>query len=188
MQDIIKVNQERLAVIIGSNGNIKKEIERKTKTRLEIDSTYGEITILCDNSFFEIHLAKKVIQAIARGFSPEHAFLLLKDNYEFEVISLSNLVKNSKQRYTQVKGRVIGREGRIKKIIEKKFNCKLSVYGKTVSIIGDQDKIKDARESVEKIILGAKHSSIVKGLKHKYLTEGYKLSDNSEKIDDVLFD
>lgn len=187
MEEIIRVGHNRLPVLIGPNGTVKREIQRKTKTKIEIDSHLGEVTILSDQSFFEVHLAKNIISAIARGFSPHDAYKLLKDNFSLEIINLDDFIKHSNKRNTQIKGRVIGREGRIKQIIEKKFNCIISVYGKTVSIIGDQETIKDTREVIEKILSGAKHSTILKNIKRITLLDGYKEVKEEEKIDDIDF-
>jgi len=186
MEEIIRVGHNRLPVVIGPNGTVKREIQRKTKTKIDIDSHQGEVTISSDQSFFEVHIAKNVISAIARGFSPKDAYNLLKENIGLEIISLDDYVKHSKQRHTQIKGRVIGREGRIKQIIEKKFNCILSIYGKTVSIIGDEERIKEVREIIEKILSGSKHSTIMKTIKRTSLLEGYK-EVKDEEIDDVNF-
>jgi ribosomal RNA assembly protein len=186
MEEIIKVSHNRLPVIIGPDGTVKREIQRRTKTKLEIDSHLGEVTILSDKSFFEVHIAKNVVSAIARGFSPENAFNLLREDFSLEIISLDEFIKNSKHRHTQIKGRVIGREGRIKQIIEKRFRCILSVYGKTVSIIGPEENLKEARDVVEKILSGAKHSTILKSIKRSSLLEGYK-EVKDEKIDDIDF-
>jgi ribosomal RNA assembly protein len=187
MEEIIRVGYNRLPVIIGPNGTVKRDIQRRTKTKLDIDSSLGEVTISSDESFFEVHTAKNIVSAISRGFSPKDAFNLLKENNALEIVPIDDFVKNSKHRHTQIKGRVIGREGRIKQIIEKRFNCLLSVYGKTVSIIGDEDRIKDARDAVEKILSGAKHSTVLKSIKRKSLLEGYK-EVKEEKIDDINFE
>ncbi len=187
MEEIVRVGYNRLPVVIGPNGTVKREIQRKTKTKIEIDSTLSEVTISSDKSFFEVHVAKNIVSAIARGFSPENAYKLLKDNFSLEIIPIDDYVKHSKHRHTQVKGRVIGREGRIKQIIEKKYNCIISVYGKTVSVIGDEERIKSAREAIEKILSGAKHSTVLKSIKRDSLLEGYKEVKEEEKIDDIDF-
>jgi ribosomal RNA assembly protein len=187
MEEIIRVGHNRLPVLIGPNGTVKKQIEKKTKTKIDIDSHLGEVTISSDQSFFEVHTAKNIISAIGRGFSPENAFNLLKDDFVLEIIPLEDYVKNSRHRHTQIKGRVIGREGRIKKLIESKFSSIISVYGKTVSIIASEDNIKDARDAVEKILAGAKHSTVIKAIKRSSLLEGYKEVKEEEKIDDIDF-
>jgi len=188
MEEIIRVSENRIPVVIGPNGSTKREIQRRTKTKLNIDSSLCEVTISADQSYFEVHVAKNIVAAIGRGFSPENAFKLLKDDFVIEIISIDDFVKHTKQRHLQIKGRVIGREGRIKQIIEKRFNCVLSIYGKTVSIIGDEANIKDAKNVVEKILAGAKHSTVIKSIKRSGILEDYNEVHVESKIDDIDFD
>ena len=190
MEDDIKVTKKRIAVIIGEDGLTKREIEDKTNTRLEIDSHTGEIIISTDKSFYEIHVAKNILTAISRGFSPQVAYQLLEDNYVLEIVDLDDFVRNSKERHEQIRGRVIGKEGKIKHMIENKLNCQISVFGKTVAIIGMQSTIFDAREIVEKILSGVKHTTVFKLLKKSsFKAEGYKPVKKTEQdIDDIDFD
>ncbi|MEI8364304.1 MAG: KH domain-containing protein [archaeon] len=191
MEEIIKIGKNRLPVIIGTNGQTKRDIETKTKTSLEIDSNTCEVNIISDLSYYEIHQAKNVISAIARGFSPEHAYKLLEDNYSYDVIDLTDYVSDSRDRHEQIKGRVIGREGRVKQMIEKKNSCFLSIYGKTVAIIAPVDRIEDTREVIEKILSGSKHTTIFKMLKRNTFKEQEDNKANKDykknEIDDIDF-
>jgi ribosomal RNA assembly protein len=45
-------------------------------------------------------------------------------------------------------------------MIEKCSGCSLSVYGKTVSLIGNYEQLNIAREAVQMIIRGSKHSKV----------------------------
>ncbi|MDD3178211.1 MAG: KH domain-containing protein [Candidatus ainarchaeum sp.] len=190
MEDEIKVTKKRLAVIIGENGQTKKDIQKKTSTNLNINSHTGEIIISTKKSFYEIHIAKNILTAISRGFSPEVSFNLLEDNFLLEIIDLDDFVKNTRNRHEQIRGRVIGKDGHIKKMIEDKLHCFISVYGKTVSIIGYQDNISEVRDVIEKILQGVKHTTVFKMLKSLSLkAEGYKKVKTQEvKIDDISFD
>lgn len=186
---MIKIGKHRIPVIIGTNGQTKKEIEKKTGTIIEIDSSTGDVNIGSDLSYYEIHQAKNVISAIARGFSPEHAYKLLDDGYSFDVIDLVEYVSDSRGRHEQIKGRVIGREGKVKQMIEKKNNCYLSIYGKTIGIIAPIDKIEETREIVEKILMGARHTTIFKMLKRKDFDKKSNNHDqNPNEIDDIDFE
>jgi len=192
MEEIIRVGHNRIPVIIGTNGSTKKDIEKKTETTLEIDSGSGEINIISDGSYFEIHQAKNIISAIARGFSPEHAFKLLEDNYTFDVIDISEYVSDSRDRHAQIKGRIIGRDGKVKQMIEKRNKCFLSIYGKTVAIIAPVDKIEDTHEIIEKILSGVRHTTVFKMLKRSSFKdrEG-SIEDDKNKakdIDDINFE
>jgi len=188
MEEIIKIGYNRLPVVIGLNGETKKEICKRTKTNLDIDSHTGEIIITSDESFFEIHLAKNIITAIGRGFSPENAFKLLNDDFILEIIYLDDFVNDSRERHTQIKGRVIGREGKIKKMIESRLKCTLAIYGKTVSIIANQDNMKTIKLIIEKILSGARHSSVFKLLKQAdFKPEGYSPVKEKGDIDNISF-
>ena len=189
MEEIIKIGYNRLPVLIGVDGSVKKEISKKTNTNIEIDSNTGEVIISTDGDFLNAHIAQNVVLAIARGFSPEKAFKLFNDDYVLEVIPLDDYVKKSNSRHTQIKGRVIGREGRIKKMIEQNLHCFLSIYGKTVSIISKDDDLAEIRNLIEKLLSGAKHTVVFKALKsYKFKNEGYKPVKKTNEIDDISFD
>ncbi len=40
-EEFVRIPKERVAVVIGKKGETKKEIEKRTKTRVEIDSETG---------------------------------------------------------------------------------------------------------------------------------------------------
>ena len=44
--DFLVVPHERIGVIIGIKGKTKREIEKKTETKLEIDSKEGEVEVI----------------------------------------------------------------------------------------------------------------------------------------------
>jgi ribosomal RNA assembly protein len=191
MEEIIKVNKARLAILIGNNGETKKELEKKCKVSLDIDSNLGEIIISSDN-YFNIYKSKKIINAISRGFSPKNALILLNDDYTIEILHLKDYTNKDEKRQQQLKGRVIGREGKFKSFVEKRFGCYLAIYGKTVSIISKNKDINNIVEVIETILNGAKHTSALKLIK-KYTSplRNYKKNfvDNKgdSNIDDISF-
>ena len=106
----LKIPKERIAVLIGKNGEIKKQIEEATKTKLEIDSKEGDVFITGKDGL-AIFSAKQIVRAVARGFNPEIAMLLLKHDYSLEIVEMNQFVK-SKNSMIRLKGRVIGKEGK----------------------------------------------------------------------------
>jgi len=186
MEEIIKAIQKRIPIIIGHNGITKRKIEKSTHTRLEIDSHTGEIVIIGGNNYYDVYNAKKLISAISRGFSPENAYKILKDDYTLEIITLSDLAGKNESRLEQIKGRIIGREGSIKKMIERQFNCQISVFGKTVGIIARSDDIAEIQKIIEAIIGGCKHTTVFRMLKSNKSLKNYKETDENP-IDDIDF-
>jgi ribosomal RNA assembly protein len=175
--DSIKVPASRIAVLIGKNGETKKEIEEKTKTKILIDSEENNVEIeSTEKSGLGFYSALNIIKAIARGFSPEHAFLLLDDKYYLEIIDLSEKFGKSKNKIFQRAGRVIGTKGKMRSEIEETTECFVSVQGKTIAIIGEMEKIELAKKAVTMMIEGATHDSVLRFLrKSEIRTEEFEL-------------
>lgn len=166
----LKIPKERIAVLIGTKGETKKDIEEITNSRIKVDSKEGEV-ILSGTDSLGLFTAREVIHAIARGFNPDIAKSLLKQDYSFEIINLNDYAGKSKNNMVRFKGRIIGSEGKARKTIEDLTECNISVYGKTVGIIGEMDQVAIARRAVEMLLSGAPHSTV-----YKYLEKNKKLS------------
>ncbi len=168
--DYLKIPKDRVGVLIGKNGETKELIERLTQLTLEIDSEAGSIVI---NSTAELEdpllpwKTKNLITAIGRGFNPKIAIKLLDDDTVLEVIKLTEYVGKSKKALSRYKGRIIGREGITRQIILEMASVDMSVYGKTVSLIGDFENILIAKEAIEMILNGARHKSVYAFLERK---------------------
>ncbi|MEM7825575.1 MAG: KH domain-containing protein, partial [Candidatus Aenigmatarchaeota archaeon] len=76
----------------------------------------------------------------------------------------NDYAKKSRNRLITLRGRVIGTEGKTKKLIEKHADVKISIYGKTISIIGKWDKLMIAKKAIEMLLSGSLHSSVYKFL------------------------
>ncbi len=155
-EQVLKIPKERVAVLIGTKGETKREIEEETHTNLEI-SKEGEVKITGDS--FDAWITQKIVKAIGRGFSPAKALLLLKEGYQFEIIELKDWAKteNSMKR---LKGRVIGEKGKSKETIERTTETYISVYGKTICIIGETKRALVAKRAIEMLLSGSKHSTV----------------------------
>src|SRR3989344_7259721 len=162
----LKVPKSRSAVIIGKEGSVKKEIEEGTKTNLKIDSNEGDIFITGEDGL-GIYSAREIIRAIARGFNPEVARNLLKPDYVFEIVDVSEYVGKSKEAMLRLKGRVIGKEGKTRHLIEELAECNISVFGKTISIIGTAESAANARRAIESLLRGSTHANVYKWLERR---------------------
>ena len=158
--EIIRIPEERKAVLIGPNGETKEEIESQTGTRI----TVGDSVQIEGEDPERVLLAAEMVKAVARGFSPEDALNLLDEEWHLHVISLTGEKKNTIKR---LMGRVIGRRGATRHIIEDATGCKVSVYGKTVAIIGPWDGVEKAREAVEQLLEGRSHGYVYRRLMSK---------------------
>ena len=158
--DQLKIPGDRIAVLLGEKGQIKKKIESSTLTKVSINSKDGDVIIYGDDGF-RILMAKNIIIAISRGFNPQIAFNLLDEENNIEVIDIKGLLRNkTKNSLERVRSRLIGTAGTARKLIEQLTNTDISVYGKTVSIIGNHNNVEIAKRAVTNLILGSKHGNV----------------------------
>ena len=105
----LKIPKDRVGVLIGKSGDIKKQVERATKTIIAVDSKEGEV-VITSNDGLNLYEAREVIRAIGRGFNPEMALLLLKTDHALEVVKITDYTGKNKSMFERLKGRVIGTE------------------------------------------------------------------------------
>ena len=167
----VKIPRERVGALIGPNGRIKESVEKKLSVELQIDSEAGNVRItLTPNAQDQSPLfrAKEMVTAIGRGFSPERAFRLLEDDEAtLQVIDLREIIGRSHSDLKRLKGRVIGKNGKTRRIIEELTDAEVSVYGYTVSIIGNADQAEVAREAILMLLKGRQHRSAYRFLHRK---------------------
>lgn len=168
---MIKVPRERVGVIIGPDGVTKKNIENKLSVELQIDSDSGDVTITMSEKATDpsmLFRAKDVVTALGRGFSPEHAFRLVRDEDAIlDVIDLRTVFGKSVADMKRVKGRIIGMNGKTRRLIEELTDTHVAVFGHTVSIIGTIEEAGVAREAVEMLVKGSMHSTVYRVLHRK---------------------
>ncbi|MBP1910040.1 KH domain-containing protein [Methanolobus bombayensis] len=163
----IKVPKDRVGAIIGPKGRVKQIIEERSTASLDIDSEEGTVEIIPGEDPVGAMKAEDVINAIARGFNPDKTFSMFDDDMlMLEIIDLSKHIGTSKE-LLRLKGRIIGKGGKTREITERLIGVKISVYGKTVSIIGTPEQNQIARTSIEMLIDGANHGSVYSYLEKK---------------------
>ncbi|MDH5811875.1 MAG: KH domain-containing protein [Candidatus Methanomethyliaceae archaeon] len=168
----MKIPLERAGVLIGNKGSTKAEIEKGTGTNIFVDGKTGEVIIESPANSKDpsgILKARDLINAIARGFSPERAFRLFSDGQILEIIDLKDILGDSRNQLIRVKGRVIGEKGKTRRIIENLTNVYVSVYGHTVALIGDYEEVRVAKEAIEMLLKGMQHGTVYRFLNRKHI-------------------
>ena len=166
---LIRVPQDRVGAMIGKKGEVKRAIEERAGIELQIDSETGEV-IIDDTKAKDPILVMKVedvIKAIARGFSPEKAYRLMEDEMYLHVIDIHDYVGKSQKHLRRIKARIIGKNGKTRRIIEGMTGAFLSIYGGTVSILGDFNGVEVSKTAVDMILNGSEHSTVYKFLERK---------------------
>ena len=80
---------------------------------------------------------------------------------------MSTFAGKSKDKLRRIKSRLIGTRGKCRKFIENMCEVHISIYGKTVGIIGKIENVQIARLAVQDILAGAPHGPVYKTLEEK---------------------
>jgi ribosomal RNA assembly protein len=167
----LRIPKDRVGALIGPEGKTKKTIEETLSVELQIDSEAGGVTLMLGEKAEDpsaLFRAKDVVTAIGRGFSPEHALRLIRDEEAIlDVIDLRSIFGRSESDIRRVKGRVIGMDGKTRRTVEELTDTNISVYGHTISIIGDAEEAQAAREAIQMLIDGSLHSTVYRFLHKK---------------------
>lgn len=158
----IRIPEERMRILRRS-GKWRKMLDKFFSVKVELNE---EIRISGDNPL-QILKVKEILKAFGRGFDFDTALNLSDDEYYLEVIDVREFAGKSRNRQIVLKGRVIGRGGKMKRLIEEYTNTKIAIYGKTVSIIGRCENVRVAREAIEMLLKGAMHTSVQRFLERK---------------------
>jgi len=161
----LKIPRERVAVLIGKKGGLKRQLEHATKTKIKVDSEEGDVIITGKDALL-LYSCREIVRAIARGFNPEIAMQLLKQDCGIELINLNEYADTPKE-LQRLRGRVIGEGGKSRRTIESLTLTNISVYGKTIGIIGRLESIPAARKAIEALLSGRKHGTVYKFLERK---------------------
>ncbi|MBI2665062.1 RNA-processing protein [Candidatus Woesearchaeota archaeon] len=161
----LKIPLERVAVLIGKDGETKKQIEDATKSKLQI-SPEGDV-LMTGTDGLTLFITKEVVLAVGRGFNPKKALLLLKTDYVLEIINMTDIAGKNKNMLERLKGRVIGTGGKAREEVERLTDTHVSVYGKTIAIIGEVNQVHLARQAMAMLLEGAMHKTVYQFLEKK---------------------
>ena len=157
-----RVPDDRVGVLIGPGGRTKRDIARRTGTEIAVDAEEGEVRIDgSDTDPGAVLKARDIVLAIGRGFSPERAMRLMKENTFLGILDIKLATgHHEKSALRRIRSRVIGTRGRARTRIEELSGCSLSVYGATVALIGEEDQLERATRAVELLLKGSEHSTV----------------------------
>ncbi|MFP4632327.1 MAG: KH domain-containing protein [Halobacteriales archaeon] len=173
MPDHVKVPSDRVGVVIGSDGETKRRLENEADVEIEVDSESGVVSIHRreDGDPLRGLKAPQVVKAIARGFPPESAFRLLDDVEGDELVLYESIdvraAVGSDGEFRAKKGRLIGRDGRTRELMEELSGADVRIYGKTFGAIGTPEQVEAATTAAEMLLGGAEHGTVYSYLEKK---------------------
>jgi len=150
----LRIPEDRIAVLIGENGETKERIEEDSGCEIEIKDNL----VTVEGDVLDEMDAFNIVKAVGRGFNPDKALNLVEKDKILHLIDIKNFAEttNSQKR---LKGIVIGRDGETRRHLKKEGNVAISVYGKTVGIIGVAQNIQIVGEVIKQLLNGRSHSS-----------------------------
>lgn len=165
-QSLSRVPKDRIAVIIGAKGATSKAIRNAAGCeKFIIDSNTGDIEVEWgEPGTYDPVKAMKlpdVVKAIGRGMAPEAAVRLLDDDHFFELVDLRDYVGKRSNQQRRVRARIIGRQGKIRKLIENLTQTQISIYNSTVVLVGEESGLYAARQAIEMLAGGSEHGTVI---------------------------
>jgi ribosomal RNA assembly protein len=168
MFESLSLPEERIR-ILRKDKKIIERVEKLTNGKIKVEG--NEVSFECEDPLLGLRL-KEVFRAFGRGFDIEDALNLLDEKYFFDSIEVKDYAKSAKRQIV-LKGRVIGKKGKMRKRIEELTNVKIAVYGKTVSIIGKWEDLQIAKRAIEMLLSGASHGSVYRFLEERKRESSY---------------
>mgnify|MGYP001772619490 CR=1 FL=1 len=148
--------------------NVVKSLIPKLKELSGMEITYDETTktfkVESSQNPYEAMKVISVIKAIGLGFPVDVALKLFSDDYMLDVIDLKQVLGSNPETLRRIKGRIIGENGKAKKIIQEYTGVTISISDHYVAIIGIYEQVQIARKAIEMLIEGKEHSTVYKYL------------------------
>ena len=165
----VRLPKERVGVLIGKNGEIKLEIEKKSGVPINIDSESGEVIVETGKAKDPVMGLKVIdlVKAIGRGFSPERAFRLLDEDVYLRGFDIRDYTGKNPKRVRRMRARLIGTKGKTRNLIEELSNTEISIYGNTIYIIGSLEEMGIAETATDMLLSGSEHAAVYRFLEGK---------------------
>ena len=174
VEKTVRIPAARLAVLIGRRGGTRAAIEKACAVTLDIDSSDGTVTVrgketggdaapaADDNGggIFKPFKAAEIVLAIGRGFAPDRAMALLDGDRSLHIVDLREFAGKSPSQIGRIKGRIIGERGRARRSMESLTGASISVYGRTVAVIGSAAGLRMAVDAIAALSSGSMHGAV----------------------------
>ncbi len=161
----VRIPAARIGSLVGRSGSAKASIESRCGVSVEIDGDSGEVVIRGDltDEKSDPFGASEIVTAVGRGFSPEAA-MPIASGHSLHVMDLRDVAGKSRTQIERIKGRIIGERGRARRNMEELSGTRISVYGRTVSVIGPPEGIREAVDAIGALCSGSMHASVYRRL------------------------
>ncbi len=157
MEKVVRFTEKRINLVERN----KAEIERKAG----VDISLSGLDVRIEGDTVDVLKTENIMDALFEGFALEESFKLLNEENQLKVVRLNDLTSSGAS-VEKLKGRIIGRGGRTKELIEELARVSVSVHGDNVSLIGMPREVGTAKKAVQMLVNGKPHNRV-----YRYLEE-----------------
>jgi ribosomal RNA assembly protein len=163
------------SIVVQNMKKIKRAvpaIENKVKVKIG----FGKDRVSVRGAELNEFLVEKIILAIDFGFDIDDALLLLNEEFVLEFIEVKEHTR--RKNLKDVRSRIIGREGKAKRTIEKLTGSCIVIKDNRIGLIVDADHLSATVQGIEGLIGGSKHGNVFGFLER----QGSKVSRGDEDL------
>jgi len=155
----------------------KEALEKKLNVKITIKGKLAEI----EGEPVEEYETITIIEALEFGFPLKDALKLTDENITFRKLPIKQFTR--RKNLEEVRGRVIGTEGKTIRTVEEVSGCAVALHNNFVGLIGPAENIEEATTALTNLIRGSKQANVYRflermnvakrekpdlGLKHKH--------------------
>lgn len=148
---------------------IEEQIEKKIGVKINIKGRKIEI----EGTPVEEYEASIIIEALDFGFKQKDALKLADENNIFRKLPIKKFT--AKKNLEEVRGRIIGTEGKTKRTLEEISGCAVVIHNNQVGMIGPAENIEEATTALTKLIKGSKQANVYRFLEKMNAAKREKL-------------
>ncbi|MGC9116747.1 MAG: KH domain-containing protein, partial [Conexivisphaera sp.] len=124
---VVRLPRDRIGALIGKEGATKARIERECGVVLKVDSKTGDVEIVPGEEA-DLPTARALVEAIGHGFSYDRASRLLEPGNTMAVVDLREYAGHSRSDLERIRGRIIGKNGKARRVVEELTGAYISVH------------------------------------------------------------
>lgn len=138
--------------------NEKENLERQLGVKINIQGK--KVTIEGDS--FKEYESLMILEAMQFGFSAKKALTLMDEQMVFRKIPIKSFTR--RKNLTEVRGRIIGKEGKTKRTMEDISGCDIAINESEIGLIGPAEEIEEATTAITNLIRGTKQANVYRFL------------------------
>lgn len=140
---------------------LKKNIEMLER-KLSVKFTISGRQVAIEGEPVDEYEAYTVLDAMNFGFETKDALTLTNESFIFRKLNIKDYTR--RKDLEEVRGRIIGTEGKTKRTFENVSGCAIVINENTVGLIGSAESIEEATTALINLIHGTKQSNIYRFL------------------------